>query len=58
MEVKGGAAHLPTDHALPHLESHEAAFCNRVVRREGGLLGRRCERELAAAGGTATFGGG
>ena len=42
-------AHLPADHALPHLESHEEAFCSRVVRREGGLLGRRFERELAAA---------
>ena len=51
-------AHLPTDHDLPHLESHEEACCSRVVRREGGLLGRRCERELAAAGGTVPIGGG
>ena len=38
------ALHLPLDHVLSHLESHEEAFCSRVVRREGGLLGRCCVR--------------
>ena len=51
------ATHPFADNALPHLESCEESFCDRVVRREGGVLGRCCERQLTAAGCSAMTGG-
>ena len=52
-----GAPTLSPDHVLPHLESHEEGFCSGVVGREGRLLGRCCEREVAVAGGIAPTSG-
>ena len=51
------ATHFLPDNAVPHLESYEESFCDRVVRREGGILGRCCERHLAVASCSATTGG-